>query len=201
MYKFRYHKAQSLDEAKKLLTESNEGKILAGGQTLIPTMKQRLASPEILIDIGNIKEIQNIDKKNDSIIIGAGSKHSSVATSDVVISYIPALAELAENIGDPHVRHMGTIGGSISNNDPTADYPAACLGLGATIKTVDREISADNFFTGFFDSSSEDRIGFWIAEIKVTPVNMGSSGFAETLLIVLPIFLLLSFRLCCFTFF
>ena len=159
MYKFRYHKAQSLDEAKKLLTESNEGKILAGGQTLIPTMKQRLASPEILIDIGNIKEIQNIDKKNDSIIIGAGSKHSSVAASDVVISYIPALAELAENIGDPHVRHMGTIGGSISNNDPTADYPAACLGLGATIKTVDREISADNFFTGFFDTClNEDEI-------------------------------------------
>jgi len=171
MYKFRYHKAQSVDEAKKLLTENDEAKILAGGQTLIPTMKQRLASPEILIDIGNIKELQNIDKKNDSIVIGAGSKHSNVAASDVVISHIPALAELAESIGDPHVRHMGTIGGSISNNDPTADYPAACLGLGAIIKTVDREIDADDFFTSLFETCLNENeivieVGFPISSNK-----------------------------------
>ena len=156
MYKFLYKKVNNVEEAVRLLNENSESKILSGGQTLIPTMKQRLASPELLIDIADIKDLQFINEENDRVIIGSGTSHFTVATSDIVNKIIPSLANLAEGIGDPHVRNMGTIGGSISNNDPTADYPAACLSLDATIKTNNRDIDANDFFTGLFETSLEE---------------------------------------------
>ena len=119
-------------------------------------MKQRLASPELLIDIGDIKDLQFINEESGRVIIGSGTNHFSVATSETINRMIPSLANLAEGIGDPHVRNMGTIGGSISNNDPTADYPAACLSLDAKIKTNNRDIDANDFFTGLFETTLEE---------------------------------------------
>ena len=146
MYETNYHRPSSVSEAVTLLANSSDPKLLAGGHTLIPTMKQRLASPSDVIDIRHIVEIQSINVGSDAVKIGAGVTHAKVANSSEVKGAIPALAELAGLIGDPHVRHMGTIGGSIANNDPTADYPAAALGLGATVATNERQITADDFF-------------------------------------------------------
>ncbi|MEC7830442.1 MAG: xanthine dehydrogenase family protein subunit M [Pseudomonadota bacterium] len=156
MYKFNYHKVSSIEEAEKLLNEDNESKIISGGQTLIPTMKQRLASPSVLIDISGISNLNFIKEENNSIIIGANTKHSDVASSDLIRNKIPSLSDLAEGIGDPHVRNMGTIGGSISNNDPTADYPAACLGLDAVITTNKRDIISSDFFVGLFETALDE---------------------------------------------
>ena len=150
MYKFNYIKVGSIEEASSALSNNPEAKILAGGMTLIPTMKQRLASPEQLIDIRQVNELKFIKSDSNNVIIGSVSNHYDVSSSDIVRENLPSLSKLAEGIGDPHVRNMGTIGGSITNNDPTADYPAACLGLGATIKTNKREISADEFFVDLF---------------------------------------------------
>ena len=159
MYKFNYIKATSIEEASTALSSNPEAKILAGGMTLIPTMKQRLASPEQLIDIRHIEELKFIKNESDSIVIGSVSNHFEVYSSEIVRNNLPSLSKLAEGIGDPHVRNMGTIGGSITNNDPTADYPAACLGLGATIKTTKREIKADEFFIDLFETIlDEDEI-------------------------------------------
>ena len=155
-YAFNYHRPKTLADAATLFTKMPEAKFLAGGQTLIPTMKQRLAQPSDLIDIGRLKELAFIRVGNDTVVIGAGTKHHDVATSADVRRAVPALAELAEMIGDPAVRYMGTLGGSIANNDPAADYPAAALGLGATIKTAKRSIAADEFFTGLFATVLED---------------------------------------------
>ena len=135
MYNFVYEKVNTLEEVEKILNENEESKILAGGQTLIPTMKQRLASPSTLIDISDINELNFINDNGNTITIGATTTHNEVLSSEIIMSKIPSLASLAEGIGDPHVRNMGTIGGSISNNDPTADYPTACLSLNAKIKT------------------------------------------------------------------
>lgn len=156
MYETKYHRPKSLAEAAELLGKSGESKLLAGGQTLIPTMKQRLASPSDVIDLRHIDELKGIAKEGDKLKIGSAMTHADVAGSNEVASAIPALAKLAGMIGDPHVRHMGTIGGSIANNDPAADYPAAVLGLGATVNTNKREISADDFFTGLFETALED---------------------------------------------
>ena len=156
MYQFNYQKPKTLDEAVSMLSAADDGKVLAGGQTLIPTLKQRLAMPSDLIDIGSIKDLAYIKPEGTSIVIGAGTKHNAVATSEDVKRVIPALADLASNIGDPAVRHMGTLGGSIANNDPAADYPAACLALDAKIHTTKRLISADEFFTGMFETALED---------------------------------------------
>ena len=153
MYETNYHRPSSVSEAVSLLTNSSDAKILAGGHTLIPTMKQRLASPSDVIDIRHIGEIQGIDVDQDAVKIGAGVPHAKVASSSEIQNAIPALSELASLIGDPHVRHMGTIGGSLANNDPTADYPAAVLGLGATITTNERQIIADDFFKGLFETA------------------------------------------------
>jgi carbon-monoxide dehydrogenase medium subunit len=155
MYNFTYHRPTGLRQAGNMLTKLEDAKILAGGQTLIPTMKQRLASPANLIDIGRLDDLAGIELKGRSIVIGAMTRHADVASSSVVHENLPALADLAEQIGDPHVRHMGTIGGSVANNDPNADYPAACLGLGATIVTTKRRIKADEFFTGLFETPLE----------------------------------------------
>lgn len=156
MYAFDYHKASSVRQAVSMLAKSEDAKILAGGHTLIPTMKQRLASPSSLIDLAAIEELKGIERKGRSVVIGAMTTHGAVASSEVVREAIPGLAELAEMIGDPAVRARGTIGGSVANNDPAADYPAACLALGATITTNARKIEADDFFTGMFDTALEE---------------------------------------------
>ena len=153
MYNFTYHRPSGLRQAGNMLEKLEDAKILAGGQTLIPTMKQRLASPANLIDLGRVDGLSGIELKGRSIVIGAMARHAEVATSPVVHENLAALADVAEQIGDPHVRHMGTLGGSIANNDPNADYPAACLGLGATIITTKRRIKADEFFTGLFETA------------------------------------------------
>ncbi|MDZ4868471.1 MAG: xanthine dehydrogenase family protein subunit M [Alphaproteobacteria bacterium] len=155
MYQFQYFRPKSLDEARKLFENNGDAKFLAGGQTLLPTLKQRLAQPTALIDLGGIA-MSGIKVAGGTVTIGAGTKHNDVATSTDVQKAIPALSALASHIGDPAVRHMGTLGGSIANNDPAADYPAAVLGLAATIKTTSRTINADDYFTGMFETALEE---------------------------------------------
>jgi aerobic carbon-monoxide dehydrogenase medium subunit len=155
MYNFIYHRASGLRQATNMLGKFEEAKLLAGGQTLLPTMKLRLASPSHIIDLNKIEGISDIEMKGRNIVIGALARHADVANSPVVKQAIPALAELAGMIGDPAVRHRGTIGGSVANNDPNADYPAACLALGAMITTTKRKIVADEFFKGLFETALE----------------------------------------------
>ncbi len=155
MYAFEYHRPASVAEAVRLLREKPEAKLLAGGHTLIPTLKQRLAQPSDLVDLGGIAELRGIREEGGALVIGAATPHGEVETSDLVRRTIPALAHLAGEIGDPQVRNRGTIGGSIANNDPAADWPAAVLGLGATVRTDRREIAADDFFTGMFETALE----------------------------------------------
>src|SRR5262249_42972225 len=155
-YTFEYRRAASLAEAEKLLAGWPDAKLLAGGQTLIAAMKMRLAQPSHLIDISGLKDLDFIRATRDAITIGAGTKHFAVAASPEVNRLVPALAELAESIGDPAVRHMGTLGGSLANNDPAADYPAAALALGASIRTNRRTIAADDFFPGMFSTALDD---------------------------------------------
>jgi len=155
MYNFTYHRASGLRQATNLLNKLEEAKLLAGGQTLLPTMKQRLAAPANLVDLSRIEGLDTIELKGRSLVIGAMARHASVAAAPLVQEHIPALAALAGGIGDPAVRHMGTIGGSVANNDPNADYPAACLALAATIVTTKRKIAADDFFKGLFETALE----------------------------------------------
>lgn len=156
MYAFEYHRPQSVADAAKLLASNSEAKLLAGGHTLIPTMKQRLAAPKAIVDLSRVAELRGIDKKGNTLVIGAMTTHAEVADSAVVRSAIAGLTEVAGSIGDPHVRHCGTIGGSVANNDPAADYPAALLALGASIGTNKREIKADDFFNGLFTTALQD---------------------------------------------
>lgn len=155
-YPFSYSRPKSLAEAEAALKSSPDAKLIAGGQTLIATMKQRLASPSLLVDIAKLGELRFIRREGDAFVIGAGARHHDVATSEEIREGLPALAELAETIGDPAVRHMGTLGGSLANNDPAADYPAAVLALGATIATSQRTIAADEFFQGMFTTALND---------------------------------------------
>jgi len=155
MYAFSYHAPKTVRQAASLLAKSDDAKLLSGGQTLLPTMKQRLASPSALVDLGKVEDLAGIELKGRSLVIGAMTRHADVATSAVVREAIPGLAELAGHIGDPAVRNRGTIGGSIANNDPAADYPAACLALNATIVTNKRKVPADQFFAGLFDTALE----------------------------------------------
>lgn len=155
MYAFEYKRPASLAEAAQLLSADDEAKLVAGGQTFIPTLKQRLAQPSAVIDLGAIGELSGIREEAGGVTIGAMTRHGQVASSDVVKRVIPSLAALAEGIGDPQVRNMGTLGGSIANNDPAADYPGALLALQATIRTNKREIAADDFLTGMFDTALE----------------------------------------------
>jgi carbon-monoxide dehydrogenase medium subunit len=155
MYNFTFHQPTTLRQAANLLAKTEDAKLLAGGHSLLPVMKQRLASPTAIIDISRIPELVGIELKGRSVVIGAGTTHSAVENSDVLRGALPALAEMAGQIGDPHVRHRGTIGGSLANNDPNADYPAAALGLGATIITNKRRIAADDFFQGMFSTALE----------------------------------------------
>jgi aerobic carbon-monoxide dehydrogenase medium subunit len=156
MYSTTYHRPSSVDEAVSLFGKGTEAKYLAGGQTLIPVMKQRLAAPSDVIDLGKIKELVGVDVSGDTVTIKGATPHHDVATSAAVQKAIPALAYLASTIGDPAVRHRGTIGGSLANNDPAADYPSAVLALGATIKTNKRSLAADDFFKGLFSTALED---------------------------------------------
>jgi aerobic carbon-monoxide dehydrogenase medium subunit len=155
MYAFTFHRPQTLRQAANLLAKNEDAKLLAGGHTLLPTMKLRLAGPPQLIDLSLVEGLAGIEVSGRSITIGAMTRHNDVNASPDVQQAIPVLAKLAGMIGDPAVRHMGTIGGSIANNDPNADYPAACLGLGATIITNKRRIKADDFFTGMFSTVLE----------------------------------------------
>jgi carbon-monoxide dehydrogenase medium subunit len=155
MYNFTYHRPTTVRQAANILAKNEDAKLLAGGHSLIPVMKQRLASPSALVDLNLVEGLSGIELKGRSIVIGAMARHADVANSPVVQQAMPALAAVPGSIGDPHVRHMGTIGGSIANNDPNADYPAACLGLGATIITNKRRIESDAFFTGMFSTALE----------------------------------------------
>lgn len=159
MYAFDYQRPSAVDDAIALLRSVEEPKVLAGGQTLLPTLKQRLAQPGTLVDLARIPGLSAIERRGEGLSIGAMARHAAVATSPLVRDAIPALADLAGMIGDPAVRNRGTLGGSIANNDPTADYPAACLALGATIVTSARQLAADDFFTGLFETAlAEDEL-------------------------------------------
>lgn len=156
MYQTTYHRASSVEEAASLFAEGTEAKFLAGGQTLLPVMKQRLASPSDVIDLGKIKELQGIELSGDVLTIKAGTTYYDIMQNADVQKAIPAIGYLTSVLGDPAVRYRGTIGGSIANNDPAADFPAALLALGATVKTNKRSISAEDFFKGLFTTALED---------------------------------------------
>ncbi len=155
MYSVNYHRASSVAEAATLL-KSGDAKALSGGMTLLPAMKTRLAAPSDVVDIARIGELKGIKVSGRTVTIGAATTHAEVASNAELKKAAPAVAELAGMIGDPHVRHRGTIGGSVANNDPAADYPAALLALGATVVTNSREIAADDFFTDLFETALED---------------------------------------------
>jgi len=155
MYEFKFHRPATVRQAANLLAKNEDAKLVAGGHTLIPVMKQRLASPPHLVDLSKVEDLSGIEMKGRSLVIGAMTTHAEVAGSAIVGEAIPALAYLAGVIGDPAVRHRGTIGGSLANNDPTADYPAACLALGATIVTNKRRLKAEEFFLGLFTTALE----------------------------------------------
>jgi len=155
MYAFEYHRPTSLAEVTALLSKAEDGKLLAGGQTYIPTLKQRLARPSDVIDLGRIAELKGIREEGGAVVIGAMATHAEVTASDIVRRINPGLAELAGKIGDPQVRARGTLGGSLANNDPAADYPAAVLALNATVHTNTRTIAADDFFQGMFETALE----------------------------------------------
>ncbi len=155
MYAFDFQRPSSLAEATRLAANGN-ARVLAGGQTLLASMKLRLASPEQLIDLGAIGELGGIRREGNAVVIGAMARHAEVAGSAEVQALIPALADLAGGIGDRQVRAMGTLGGSLANNDPAACYPAAVLGLGATVQTTGRQIDADDFFQGLFTTALEE---------------------------------------------
>lgn len=156
MYATNYHRASSVADAVKLASASDEAKYISGGQTLIPTMKQRLAAPSDIVDLRHVAEMKGISVNGGTVRIGAATTHAEVAASADIKAACPGLAHLAAHIGDPHVRHMGTIGGSIANNDPAADYPAGLMALNATIVTNRRSIGADEFFSGMFETALED---------------------------------------------
>lgn len=152
MYPTKYHKPADLDAAVSALGDGEDPKFLAGGQTLLATMKQHLAAPTDLVDLRGLG-LSGITASGDGVTIGATTVHADVARSGEVPA---AIAVLAAGIGDPQVRNMGTIGGSVANNDPAADYPAGVLGMGATVVTNRREIAADDFFEGLFTTALEE---------------------------------------------
>jgi len=182
MYSFTFHRPETLRQAINLLSKNVDAKLLAGGHTLLPTMKLRLASPPQLIDLSRIEGLAGVELSGRSLTIGAMTRHNDVHTSSVVQQAAPVLAKLAGMIGDPAVRHMGTIGGSIANNDPTADYPAACLGLGATIITkVSFPIPKKAAYQKFRNQASRYAlVGVFVAkrggDIRVAVTGAGANG-------------------------
>ncbi len=175
MYAAKYHKPSSVADAAAAVSGADEGKLLAGGQTLLPTMKQHLAAPSDLVDLSGVSELSGVRLEGRDVIVGAMTTHAEVASDATVLSALPALACLAAGIGDPAVRHMGTIGGSVANNDPAADYPAALMALGATVVTNSREIAADDFFEGMFATALED--GEIITAVKFPQADR--AGYAK----------------------
>ena len=155
MQPFQYHRPATLDEARRVFESEGEASFVAGGHTLLPTMKQGLSRPPALVDLARVPDLRGIYDENGRIAIGAMTCHADVASSALVRERIPALAGLASSIGDRHVRNRGTIGGSLANDDPAADYPAAVLGLGATVVTDRREIAADDFFLSLYETALE----------------------------------------------
>jgi carbon-monoxide dehydrogenase medium subunit len=156
MYQTTYHRPSTVDEAASLFAKGAEAKYLAGGHTLIPVMKQRLSSPSDVIDLARIKELVGIEASGDTLTIKAATAYFDIMQSADVKKTIPAIAYLTSVLGDPAVRYRGTIGGSIANNDPAADFPAALLALSATVKTNKRSIAADDFFQGLFATALDD---------------------------------------------
>jgi carbon-monoxide dehydrogenase medium subunit len=155
MHAFQYHRASNAKDAASQIGKGDEARYLAGGQSLVQAMKLRLSSPSDLVDLNFAKDLSGIKVSAGGVEIGAMTRHADVASSSEINKTIPALASLAGMIGDRQVRNMGTIGGSLANNDPAADYPAAALGLGATITTNKRKIEADKFFTGLYETALE----------------------------------------------
>lgn len=176
MYAFEFLKPKSLTEAASMLAANPEGKALSGGHTLLPAMKLRLTGPAALVDLNGLDELRGIRRDGDAIVIGALSRHREVADSDLLQNAIPVLAEIVGTIGDPAVRHRGTIGGSIANNDPSADYAAAALALGATIVTDKRRLAADDYFQGLFTTALDE--GELVTAVSFPiPMRMGYSKF------------------------
>jgi carbon-monoxide dehydrogenase medium subunit len=155
MYAFTFERPSSLADAQRA-AQAGGARVLAGGQTLLASMKLRLANPETLVDLGAIAELAGIRREGNALVIGAMTRHADVAASADVKSAIPALAELAGGIGDRQVRALGTIGGSLANNDPAACYPAGVLAMNGTIQTTRRKIAADDFFQGLFATALEE---------------------------------------------
>jgi aerobic carbon-monoxide dehydrogenase medium subunit len=178
MYTFDYARPATVADAAKALAANPEARLLAGGQTLIPTLKQRLAAPSALIDLGGIGELKAIRRDGDIITIGALVTHDTVARNSVVNAAIPALAQLANGIGDAQVRNAGTIGGSVANNDPAADYPSALLALGATVVTSKRQIPAEQYFTGMFSTALEPTEIITAVQFPV-PKRAGYAKYAQ----------------------
>jgi aerobic carbon-monoxide dehydrogenase medium subunit len=178
LYSTSYHRASSIEDAGKLLSGAEDGKFIAGGQTLIAALKQRLAQPSDLVDLRHIASLKGITVNGRQVTIGAAVTHAEVASSAAIRAVCPAICQLASLIGDPHVRHMGTIGGSVANDDPAADYPSAVLGLGATVVTNRREIVADDFFVSLFETAlTDDEI---ITAIRFdAPEKAGYAKFAN----------------------
>ncbi|KQW28087.1 carbon monoxide dehydrogenase [Rhizobium sp. Root274] len=178
LYSTSYHRASTVEDAGKLLSGAEDGKFIAGGQTLIAALKQRLAQPSDLVDLRHIETLKGIKVEGRRVTIGAAVTHAEVASSAAIRAVCPAVCHLASMIGDPHVRHMGTIGGSVANDDPAADYPSAVLGLGATVITNAREIAADDFFVGLFETAlAEDEI---ITAVRFdAPEKAGYAKFAN----------------------
>ena len=175
MYQTTYHRPTSLAEAASLFANSGDAAYLSGGHTLLPAMKARLAAPTALIDLRHVEELKGITVTADTVTIGGGMTHSTVAGSAEVKRAIPTLAALAGSIGDAQVRHLGTIGGSVANNDPAADYPSAVLALRGVVKTDRREIPADEYFAGLYSTVLEE--GEIVAAVSFTIPE--SSGYAK----------------------
>jgi len=190
MHQTTYHRPSSIDEAASLFAKGSDAKYLAGGHTLLPVMKQRLASPSDVIDLARIKDLVGIESSADTLTIKAATTYFAILSSADVKKAIPALVSLTNVLGDPAVRYRGTIGGSIANNDPAADYPAAVLALGATVKTNKRSIAADQFFKGLFSTALEDgeiitQISFPIpAKAGYSKMRHPASRFALTAVFV-----------------
>ena len=156
MYPFTYHRASGIADALARLAADPGAKLLSGGMTLLPSMKHRLAAPSQLIDVGGLAELRGISREGDTLVVGAGMRHCEVAQHALVRDAIPALAATASSIGDPQVRARGTLGGSIANNDPASDYPAAVLALDGVVVTDRRRIDARDFFVGMFTTALEE---------------------------------------------
>jgi carbon-monoxide dehydrogenase medium subunit len=175
MYDFEYHKPSSVADAVKLLAADPDARAISGGMTLLPALKLRLNKPTSVVDLSGIGELHGVKREGNTIVIGALTKHYEVATSAVVKAAIPALAAMAASIGDTQVRNRGTMGGSVANNDPSADYPAALMALGATIQTDRRKVAADDFFLGMFATALE--VGELVTAIHI-PVPE-KAGYAK----------------------